>query len=232
VNAVSGTPWDEGLKVSPQNYLVCPDQPWLDGINAGGGIVRQFVAMPLGTGATVEGQVTGAEEHGGLQLRAHEPKPGRFPDRPPPEPGRTESGRPLAFAAAGTMGLGAGGRMQQRIYPDPYGIETWDPRTYGAVWVHIVNSTQYRAITGREPPPTPVSAQTYTEYGFPWFALYDEHRGDVPASERLAQVESLREREAGRGAEDTANQSVDVPGSQVRRLGDPAQDHEETERQK
>ena len=28
--------------------LVVPDQPWLDGINAGNGFIRQVVAMPLG----------------------------------------------------------------------------------------------------------------------------------------------------------------------------------------
>ena len=47
-----------------------PDQPWLDGINAGDGFIRQFVAVPLGLGATVEAQVTGDEVHGGVQLRA------------------------------------------------------------------------------------------------------------------------------------------------------------------
>ena len=46
--------------------------------------IRQFVAMPLGSGYTVEGQITGAEEFGGIQILAFEPKPGRFPDAPPP----------------------------------------------------------------------------------------------------------------------------------------------------
>src|SRR5215470_3778380 len=56
------------IRAEPQDYVVVPDQPWLDGINAGDGYVRQFVAMPLGLGYTVEGQVTGAEEFGGIQL--------------------------------------------------------------------------------------------------------------------------------------------------------------------
>jgi hypothetical protein len=50
VNAVSGEAWDERLRADPQNYLVCPEQPWLDGINTGDGRVRQFVAMPLAPG--------------------------------------------------------------------------------------------------------------------------------------------------------------------------------------
>ena len=70
VCAVSGLPWIEHLTGDPQNYVALPDQPWLDGINAGDGFIRQFVAVPLGSGATVEGQVTGQETHGGVQLRA------------------------------------------------------------------------------------------------------------------------------------------------------------------
>lgn len=70
VCAVSGLPWIEHLIGDPQNYVALPRQPWLDGINSGDGFIRQFVAVPLGSGATVEGQVTGQETHGGVQLRA------------------------------------------------------------------------------------------------------------------------------------------------------------------
>ncbi|WP_199549492.1 hypothetical protein [Streptomyces sp. N35] len=69
VCAVSGKPWRDKLKRHPQNYVVLPRQPWLDGINSGKGTVRQFVAVPLGLGATVEGQVTGEEHWGGVQLQ-------------------------------------------------------------------------------------------------------------------------------------------------------------------
>lgn len=70
VCAVSGKPWSDRLTRKPQNYVVLPRQPWLDGINSGKGTVRQFVAVPLGLGATVEGQVTGEEVWGGVQLRS------------------------------------------------------------------------------------------------------------------------------------------------------------------
>ncbi|MFI1164679.1 hypothetical protein ACH4UM_13875 [Streptomyces sp. NPDC020801] len=69
VCAVSGRPWSDRLGRDPQNYVVLPRQPWLDGINSGKGTVRQFVAVPLGLGATVEGQVTGEEVWGGVQLQ-------------------------------------------------------------------------------------------------------------------------------------------------------------------
>ncbi|MEU9235723.1 hypothetical protein [Streptomyces subrutilus] len=70
VCAVSGERWTGRLGRDPQNYVVLPRQPWLDGINSGDGTVRQFVAVPLGLGATVEGQVTGEETTGGVQLQA------------------------------------------------------------------------------------------------------------------------------------------------------------------
>lgn len=70
VCAVSGAPWSNRLAREPQNYVVLPRQPWLDGINSGKGTVRQFVAVPLGLGATVEGQVTGEEVWGGVQLQS------------------------------------------------------------------------------------------------------------------------------------------------------------------
>lgn len=69
VCAVSGGRWTGRLARTPQNYVVLPRQPWLDGINSGDGTVRQFVAVPLGLGATVEGQVTGEETTGGVQLQ-------------------------------------------------------------------------------------------------------------------------------------------------------------------
>ncbi|MGI8440107.1 MAG: hypothetical protein ACR2NV_07985 [Thermoleophilaceae bacterium] len=203
VNAVTGDAWSERLRARAQDYLVCPDQPWLDGINAGDGFIRQFVAMPLGMGYTVEAEVTGEEQHGGMQLVVVEPKPGRFPERPP----RMDfAGKGMVMACAaptappGTeMGLGAGGRMEQEIFPDAHGIDTWDESRSARVAIHIANSMTFREITGREPPPTPVSARTYAQHGLPWFELYDEGRGGVAAAERLAKVRSVKEIDEAKG---------------------------------
>lgn len=51
-----------------QDYIVVPAQDWLDGIADSDGTVRQFVAMPFGSGCSVESQVTGADSVGGLQF--------------------------------------------------------------------------------------------------------------------------------------------------------------------
>jgi hypothetical protein len=73
VNAVSGKP----LVASPsdpsrskskatQEYMVVPNQDWIDGIATAPGVVRQFVAMPSGSGYSVEAQVTGKEDFAGM----------------------------------------------------------------------------------------------------------------------------------------------------------------------
>lgn len=193
INAVSGTAWDQGLNHHPQNYLVTPHQPWLDGINSGDGHVRQFVAAALGRGVTVEGQLTGAEEHGGIQLRVYQPLPGRFPEEAPAED-EVSPEQVVPMAASVSMGLGAGGLIRQKIYPDPHGIEAWDPESASCVFVHILNSRQYQRVTGRPAPPTPVSAATYAEHGLPWFDLYDEDRSDVSASSALSAVQPVGQR--------------------------------------
>lgn len=219
VNAVSGESDEETLHADPQNYLVCPDQPWLDGIHTGHELIRQFVAMPLGFGYTVEAAMTGAEISGGIQITVYEPKPGRFPDEPPSklDTGPVRSAMPKPGGAA-SMGLGAGGAMKQKIYPDPYGIDTWDRDNYGRVFIHIINSTEFSAITGLDPPPTPIDAKTYTEYGLPWFDLYDETKGDVTPSERLAKAKTISARDAERGESVQTDTSFKVPETQTRKL--------------
>jgi hypothetical protein len=222
INAISGEPIDKTLNATPQDYLVCPDQPWLDGINTGGGSIRQFVAMPLGKGYTVEASITGEERFGGIQIVVFEPKPGKFPDSPPVP---VETG-PVKFAAPKTkiesqsMGLGAGGKMKQKIYPDAYGIDVWDQDSFGCVNVHIVNSAQFLELTGIQPPPTSINVKTYTENGLPWFDLYEEAKEDVAPSELLTAVKTITEIDAQQGETTAKNDSVNVSETQIRRLGE------------
>jgi Trypsin-like peptidase domain len=199
IDAVSGAAWDDQLRSEPQNYLVCPPQPWLDGINSGAGTIRQFVAVPLGRGHTIEAQVRGEEKIGGLQILVYAPKPGRFPEEPPPE---DASG--MAFESCGLesvgfaeMGLGAGGTMQQKIYPDPYGIDTWEPEPVAALRVRLVQARDWEALTGEPAPPTPVTAELAAALGLPWFELDDAERGDIAPAPALARVRSIQQMEGG-----------------------------------
>lgn len=67
-SAVTGEAWSEGLSRDPQDDLTIPDQPWLDGYVVEKGLIRQFVAMPLGEGYTAEEQLMGSATVGGLQI--------------------------------------------------------------------------------------------------------------------------------------------------------------------
>lgn len=186
VCAVSGEAWQDRLVGKPQNYVALPDQPWLDGINAGDGFIRQFVAVPLGSGATVEGQLTGEEKHGGVQLRAVGLTAAAL---------RTWRERPVnpdvcydLCVGAPDMGLGAGGRMRQEVYADSRPMTDYDEDRSWRVFVHLCSAAQWTAITGEVPPPTPVNRDVYVQAGLPWFDYYDADREDLPASEQLATV--------------------------------------------
>lgn len=212
VDAVSGEKWEKKLTVGEsgkENYMVAPPQPWLDGFNSGNGIVKQFVAMPLGMGYTVEKQVTGKEDVGGIQILCFFPKEGRL-TRPFRRGGilRSAGGQQVnstqrrsRSVKAAEMGLGAGGRMRQKIYPDPYGVDVWDQENGGKVFIHIVNSQMYGQITGEKPPASPITAQTYTDSGLPWFDLWDEEMGDIGPSSELAGVQTIAEVDKEKGFE-------------------------------
>ena len=193
--AVTGASWSKRLNRDPQDYMVVPDQPWLDGYCVEKGLVRQFVAMPLGDGYTVEEQLTGAAEHGGLQIIAFPMKRERYEQIQESERLRLEY---MAQCVAESnvlydrcdMGLAPGGRMRQEIYDDPYGLDAWDQRHSSRCFVNIVNSRQWLAITGERPPTEPPTAARYAKAGLPWFDYYSELEA-VDATETLKGVSSV-----------------------------------------
>lgn len=199
------------------DYMVSPKQPWLDGFNVGKGLIRQFVAMPLGEGYTVEEQLTGKAEHGGIQIIVYPMKPEYF-QRILEEKERLmglQMGQE-EFASAGgaftaqisascatksrgilrstekavDMGLGAGGFMKQEIYDDPYGIDAWDTTKPMKIFIHLMNSNQYQHVTGESPPTKPLTPIEYQQYNYPWFDYYSDGKV-LEGSEQLAKVDSI-----------------------------------------
>ena len=193
--AITGDAWAERLNRDPQDYLVLPDQPWLDGYCVAKGVIRQFVAMPLGAGYTVEEQLTGAAEHGGLQIIAFPMKRKHYEQMREEEERRPKAYYDMADPAPSAaplkqMGLAPGGRMKQEIYDDPYGLDAWDQRHASRCFVSIVNSGQWRTITGERPPNTPPTAAQYANAGLPWFDYYSE-ADSVDATDALKGVSSV-----------------------------------------
>ena len=201
VNAVTGASWSNALHRRPQDYLVSPTQPWLDGYCVERGVIRQFVAMPLGQGFTAEEQLTGEAEHGGLQIVAYPMKRKIFEKRFPKVRRRrrerameAEMFTMEALACPSPdMGLAPGGKMRQEIYDDPYRLSDWDPDARSRCFVHLANSEAWRDITGEAPPVTPVTAEAYMDAGLPWFEYYDEGATAVEGGAPLKGLKSVAE---------------------------------------
>lgn len=197
------------------DYIVSPKQPWLDGFNVGKGLVRQFVAMPLGAGYTVEEQLAGKAEHGGIQIIAYPMKKEvwqRIQDEEKKKRenflnkrfGNLESGpaehqiysmsatnsKSILRSKSVDMGLGAGGYMKQDIYEDPYEGDVWDTTKPLKVFVHLLNSLEYQNITGQIPPNKPLTPSDYKNYNYPWFDYYDDGKV-LNGSNKLSTVDSI-----------------------------------------
>ncbi len=199
INAVTGQGWSDGLNARPQDYMVAPRQPWLDGFCVEKGLIRQFVAMPLGAGYTAEEQLTGQAEYGGLQIVAYPMKREVF-ERRFPEGDTLMYCAPAAAAPArvarsrqADMGLAPGGRMKQEIYTDPFGLDDWDLTQKSRCFVHIANSLVWREITDRQPPTTPPTAKEYAQARLPWFDYYDDRAEALAGAKPLAGLKSVAE---------------------------------------
>jgi hypothetical protein len=206
INAISGKPWKPGLEASERDYVVVPEQPWLDGFCVAKDSVRQFVAMPLGSGYSVEEQITGKAEHGGLQIIVYPMKAERYEPirRQREEARKTERAlyacaapaapRPRAAAMpAAAMALAAGGRMTQQIYADPYGLDAWDQSVSSRCFVTLADAVQWREITGEASPTKPVTAADYTKAGLPWFDYYAADLETLAGAPEFTAVKSVAE---------------------------------------
>lgn len=193
VNAINGHPWVNTPDFADQDYVEVPGQPWLDGFCVAEGVVRQFVAMPLGAGYTAEEQLTGAAEHGGVQLLVHPLKAAAFNARPPVKPLPPPMGFVgTARARIPAMGLAPGGAISQIIERAEEKADDWDLSVRARCFVHLANSLSWGAITGEAPPTVPPTAADYTRAGLPWFDWYSDKLAIARAT-RLADLRSVQE---------------------------------------
>lgn len=195
INAVTGKPWEDELSASPQDYVVIPGQPWLDGFSVSQGLIRQFVAMPLGQGFTAEEQLTGKAEFGGIQVCVYPMKQEKYDELHPPLTEEELRDVPMfsrrCCVKEESMGLAPGGLMRQEIYEDEYGIDAWDTTAMARCFVHLANSEQFLGITGHAPPTEPPTATQYTNAGMPWFEYYAADKKALQGTKALAELDSV-----------------------------------------
>jgi hypothetical protein len=244
VCAVSGQPWSESLVFPNQNYVVLPQQPWLDGFRISENVIRQFVATPLGKGMTVEQQLTGTETWGGLQIQAYPMLPECYWHSTLKQEveatwdslvGEWEGFDDVRHACRKSYhsgacsnqylaqpmpaGLGAGGRMRQAIAKDSMGTNAWDLSQISRCFIHLCLSEDWQRLTGEAPPPKTPSASNYTQAGQPWFN-YVSKSPSVGGTTPLSPVKTLGEMikvKTGLGIPDNAS-CVPLIIRQVRRL--------------
>lgn len=190
IDALTGDDWQNALSDDPQDYLVVPEQPWLDGFCVRKGLIRQFVAMRLGEGYTAEEQLTGEARHGGLQIAVCPMKRSAYDDlQICPRDAYLECAGP--FSAPEDMGFAPGGLMRQEVYEDPHDLDAWEQSARSRCFVHVLNSVQFLHVTGAEPPHRPPTAAEYSEAGLPWFEYYAEDRRALEGARKLAGLDGV-----------------------------------------
>lgn len=195
VCAVSGENWTANLNRDPQDYVVVPDQPWIDGYNVGKDTVRQFVAAPLGQGYTVEEQLKSGSTTGGIQIQVF-PMKREFYDMLNQDV-RFDEELNMSFSMnclpCLEMGVAAGGSMHQEIYEDPHQFSAWDLRQTERCFVTLANAEQWIEITGEEPPINSLTAQEYNNAGLPWFAYYGGDKVAIEGAKKLGKIKSIKD---------------------------------------
>lgn len=202
-NAVTGAEWSNTLSDNPQDYIVLPGQPWLDGYCIEKGVIRQFVAAPFNRGITVEEQIMVEGAWGGVQLLAFPMKIDRaLALRAKWEEERSRQSAmlcestvlfqraPLEDDGRLDLGLACGGRMRQTIYEDPHGIEAWDQEHGSRCFVTILDSAAWTTITGEAMPTKPIEAAAYANAGLPWFDYHTDQPG-IEGSSLLGSLKSI-----------------------------------------
>lgn len=204
INAVTGEGWRPGLHRNPQDYMVSPGQPWLDGFAIEKGVIRQFVAMPLGDGYTAEEQLSSKAEWGGIQISVIPLKSAvwkrKCADWEKQQTRKRRALRDTMFLCeqleinacmSPQMGLSPGGRMHQAICGDTFEVDDWDVAAADRVFVTLLHAKDWKRITGEAAPNHPPTAKEYADAGLPWFDYYAADQAALPGGEKLGRLESL-----------------------------------------
>jgi len=192
INAITGKLWDNALNNNPQDYMVSTKQPWLDGYCMGKNVIRQFVAVPSGTGYSVEEQLTDKAEYGGIQIIVYPMKKEIFYKNFPfikKEP--VINDHEVMYSTISDRLIASGGKMEQEIYEDPFDFTDWNQEIQNRCFVHIADSLSWKSITGKNPPTVPFTAKEYKRHGFPWFKYYKDNAKLLPESSILNKLKSI-----------------------------------------
>lgn len=97
------------------------------------------------------------------------------------------------------FGIAAGGLIKQCVVEDEYPGSIWDIDRALFFNVQILNSHHFELVTGRAPPATPISAQTYASNGLPFFEIYNETSKVKGDFKNVKSVVAIDKGKAGKG---------------------------------
>jgi len=89
------------------------------------------------------------------------------------------------------MGLAAGGKMEQQIFKDPFGLTDWSSTVKTRCYVHMCNSLGWEHLTGTKPPTIPMTSAHYASKGYPWFKYYEEGAKSLSGTDKTKGLKSV-----------------------------------------
>lgn len=227
--AITGEAWDETLRDDPQNYIVMNDQQLLDGFCTELGVVRQFVSVSVGEDLTVEKQITGTEEVGGIQLLAVPMSVDRYRElqrnntleiiRDGLVQRELQKGE-ILFSKGSLFerGVAAGGKIRQGISKDLYGVDAWNSIQKSRCFITVVDANDWQDITSESHPLSQLRRSDYRKHKVPWF-MYYSGKPPLNATNILSRLHGLSELLYQRGSS-LFSEPVDTT-SAVKRIDDP-----------
>lgn len=241
-SAVTGKEWKEEL--IEKDYVIIPKQPWIDGFVIEEGIVGQFVAIPISSKSTVEYQLTGKNEFGGIQIAAYPMKleelNKRFSDYIPPK--RTNLGGVRGMSSSNDLESFSMRMAYSAVGPATRGQQTNKTKSkamgiglggsisqkifedefgidswsneHDRVFIHMINSLSWEGITGKKPPTTPCDAKAYAAAGFPWFDFYSDSPS-LGTTELNGKLKTISEIEG-----ESEDEDFEIKNEAVKKLGE------------
>jgi hypothetical protein len=79
------------------------------------------------------------------------------------------------------MGIGRGGKISQKIYPDPHGLDAWQAEPSAMLATYLVSGKVVEQITGQNVP-EPVGHDVYKGH---WFGMKDSQQGDIAGTQKF-----------------------------------------------
>ncbi|TGO45124.1 hypothetical protein BOTNAR_0698g00030 [Botryotinia narcissicola] len=155
-----------------QDYLVVPGQEWFGDFVRTNKTVMQPVAVPTGSGYSVEAQIKVLRlcgDFGSSNLSSWEKEQLQKKMKREFEKMKKEF-----YDKEHELTLVPRGSIHQAIRRDCFHKNRYDEKNAVMFNIQLLAPKTFHLVTGTPPPQTPVSAKTYARYGYPFFQMYNE----------------------------------------------------------